>query len=63
VKAIVRLREGETVDAAALQVWVAEALAHFKVPSIVAFSTDPLPRNATGKLLKAQLRAESVANA
>jgi long-chain acyl-CoA synthetase len=63
VKAIVRLREGETVDATALQAWVAGALAHFKVPSIVIFTTEPLPRNATGKLLKAQLRDESVATA
>ena len=63
VKAIVRLRDGETVDAAALQAWVAAALAHFKVPSIVAFTIEPLPRTATGKLLKAQLRAEPVATA
>ena len=55
-----RVHDGEAVDAAALHASVAEALAHFKVPSTIGFTAEPLPRNATGKLLKAQLRTESV---
>jgi long-chain acyl-CoA synthetase len=61
VKAILRLREGAEVDAATLQAWVADALAHFKVPTIVVFTTEPLPRNATGKILKSQLRDAAAA--
>jgi long-chain acyl-CoA synthetase len=59
VKAIVRLRQGESLAAKELQDWVAEALAHFKVPSVVAFTDEDLPRNATGKVLKNQLRDEA----
>jgi long-chain acyl-CoA synthetase len=41
---------------------VAARLARFKVPSIVELLTDTeLPRNATGKLLKRDLRAELAA--
>ncbi|HEX9684015.1 MAG TPA: class I adenylate-forming enzyme family protein [Acidimicrobiales bacterium] len=38
--------------------WVAQTLAPFKVPSVVDVRTEPLPRNATGKLLKRHLRRE-----
>ena len=38
--------------------WVAEALAAFKVPTYVEITTDKLPRNASGKLLKNVLRGE-----
>jgi acyl-CoA synthetase (AMP-forming)/AMP-acid ligase II len=31
-------------------------LSDYKVPETVAVSTDPLPRNANGKVLKKQLR-------
>jgi len=41
-----------------LQAWVAEALANFKVPRYVEFTTGKLPRNASGKLLKNVLRGE-----
>jgi long-chain acyl-CoA synthetase len=34
-------------------------LADFKVPQYVAVRTEPLPRNLSGKVLKAQLRAET----
>jgi long-chain acyl-CoA synthetase len=37
---------------------VAETLANFKVPAYVDFSTEKLPRNASGKLLKNLLRGE-----
>jgi len=32
-------------------------LANFKIPSLVAFSEDRLPRNPSGKILKRELRS------
>ncbi len=57
VAAVVRLRAGATVTAGALREHVGGRLAAFKVPARVLFTDDPLPRNATGKLLKPRLRA------
>jgi long-chain acyl-CoA synthetase len=45
-----------TVDAAALQAFVRERLAAFKVPVEVVVSETALPRNAGGKLVKSDLR-------
>lgn len=58
VRAVVRCEPGQSVDAGELQAWVAETLANFKVPAYVDFVTEPLPRNASGKLLKNVLRGE-----
>ncbi len=40
----------------ALQAWCAERLSDYKVPETIDLTTDPLPRNANGKVLKRQLR-------
>ncbi len=56
VAAAVMLRAGETATAEDLQAHVAEHLAAFKVPTKVALWTEPLPRNASGKILKRELR-------
>jgi len=56
VKAIVRSVPGAALDEAAVKRHVAAHLARFKVPEIVAFTDEPLPRNAAGKLLKNLLR-------
>ena len=56
VKAVVQLRLDATVDVSTLQAWVAETLADFKVPSRIDIHDGPLPRNASGKLLKNLLR-------
>ena len=56
VKAIIRVAPASTVGDAELAAFVAEALAAFKVPSHWERSITPLPRNATGKLLKNLLR-------
>ena len=53
-------KEGETIDVAALQAHVGERLAAFKVPSIVELRPESLPRNASGKILKRQIRDEIV---
>jgi long-chain acyl-CoA synthetase len=61
VTAVVQLRPGADADVAELQRFVAERLARFKVPSRVFLRAEPLPRTATGKVLKRELRAALVA--
>ena len=56
VCAVVVARPGTTVDADALVAAVRAELAGFKVPRHVVV-TDALPKNATGKIVKAELRA------
>jgi long-chain acyl-CoA synthetase len=61
VAASVYLKPGAELAADALQAHVRERLAGFKVPSIVEFASAPLPRNASGKILKRQIRDELAA--
>ncbi|MFJ9620722.1 class I adenylate-forming enzyme family protein [Streptomyces sp. NPDC101181] len=56
VAAVVRMRAGAAVTADALREHVGRSLAGFKVPAHVLLTDEPLPRNATGKLLKQELR-------
>ena len=62
VGAVVRVREGSTLSADDVRAHVGERLAAFKVPSQVWISGDELPRNATGKVLKRQLRESLTAD-
>jgi acyl-CoA synthetase (AMP-forming)/AMP-acid ligase II len=55
VQAFVRMRGGG-VTAEALRTFCAERMADYKVPEVIDLVTDPLPRNANGKLQKALLR-------
>ena len=55
VKAVVVLEPGARLDPEALRDWVAETLAYFKVPSLWEERRDPLPRNATSKVVKSLL--------
>jgi long-chain acyl-CoA synthetase len=58
VAAVVRLRPGaEGTTAESLRAWLSDRLAAFKVPSTFDLTSEPLPRNATGKVLKRDLRA------
>jgi O-succinylbenzoic acid--CoA ligase len=57
VVATVVLRAGEDLGAEDLQAWCAERLASFKVPKQIAFA-NVLPRTASGKLLRRELRAD-----
>ncbi len=54
---IVAVREGSDLTPDALMSWTRERIAHFKAPREIAF-VDALPRNATGKVLKRELRRE-----
>jgi long-chain acyl-CoA synthetase len=56
VAAVVQLEPGADLSAPELQDHVAARLARVKVPEHVVIRTDPLPRTATGKVLKRQLR-------
>jgi len=49
--------------AAAIRDFCAERMADYKVPEIVEFVTEPLPRNANGKVQKAALRERARAGA
>jgi o-succinylbenzoate---CoA ligase len=55
VVAIVRARPGRTVDGESLREHCARALAPYKVPKQVTLRIDPLPRTASGKLLRREL--------
>jgi fatty-acyl-CoA synthase len=56
-KAYVGLRPGMQATAEELTAWCRERLAHFKCPKLVEFG--PLPRTATGKIRKNELRARA----
>lgn len=59
VKAIVVPRAGLALDPAELSSFVAEKLAYYKVPTRWEVRREPLPRNATGKVLKNVLAGEA----
>ena len=52
----VMVKNGSTLDVAELQSFVGERLANFKVPTRITVVTEQLPRNASGKILKRELR-------
>lgn len=56
VGAVVQLKPGQSATEAELRAHVASQLAGFKVPVEIQFLIDPLPRNANGKIMKADLR-------
>jgi long-chain acyl-CoA synthetase len=56
VAAAVFLKAGETLDADALREEMAKHIAKHKLPRFVWFVDEPLPRNASGKFLRRELR-------
>ncbi len=52
----VMVKPGESLTVEELQAFVGERLAAFKVPSVVTIVDEQLPRNASGKILKRELR-------
>ncbi len=59
VKAIVVPRRGATLDPQELARFVGEKLAAYKVPAHWELRSEPLPRNAAGKILKTVLLGEA----
>ena len=57
--AVLVLKPGQSLDKATVVGWCSERLARFKVPADIAI-IDALPRNATGKVLKRELRTRFV---
>lgn len=55
IRAIVVVDEGTELDADELRAWCREAMAGYKVPTQWVIRTEPLPRNASGKVLKREL--------
>jgi long-chain acyl-CoA synthetase len=55
VHAVIVTRDRE-LGAEALREWCAERLSDYKVPETIDLTTEPLPRNANGKVMKRQLR-------
>jgi long-chain acyl-CoA synthetase len=53
--AFVALNDGQTLDTAALHAFLKEHLADYKLPRLI-LQVPALPRNATGKVLKTELR-------
>ena len=61
VKAIVVPAVGAEFDTGALARWMSETLAPYKVPTLWEVRTEPLPRNASGKVLKTVLVGDAEA--
>ena len=57
----VMVKQGAELDADELRAFVGERLARFKVPKVVTIVEESLPRNASGKILKRELRDSVVA--
>ena len=55
--AVLALKPGATIDRATVVEHCASRLAKFKIPSDITI-VDALPRNATGKVLKRELRTQ-----
>jgi long-chain acyl-CoA synthetase len=58
VAAAVVLHPGASMTQEELQGYLADKLAKYKVPAKVWFLDEPLPRNASGKFLKRELRKQ-----
>ncbi|MDE2282403.1 MAG: hypothetical protein KGJ92_06505, partial [Actinomycetales bacterium] len=57
VACVVRIKVGMTLNEDELRHHLSSKLAAFKIPTRVAFTTEPLPRNPAGKLLKREMPA------
>jgi long-chain acyl-CoA synthetase len=63
VAAAVKVREGMSLTTDELRAFLATRLAAYMIPSRVAFTSDPLPRNPAGKYLKREMPALYFSNA
>ena len=60
VAACIVLQPGKTVGEDELRTFLKQTLASYKIPSRLWFRSEPIPRNASGKFLKRELRKELV---
>lgn len=60
VAAVLVLRPGSSLTEEELRSHLSTTLARHKIPSKVWFRNEPIPRNATGKFLKRELRKELI---
>ena len=60
VAAVVVLNPGSALDEDTLRQFLAERIAKHKIPARIWFRDEQLPRNASGKFLKRELRAQLV---
>ena len=60
VAVVLVLRPGTTLGEDELRTFLAPNLAKHKIPSKIWFRDEPIPRNATGKFLKRELRKELI---
>ena len=58
VAAAIVLRPGASMTTDQLRAFLAERIAKYKAPATVWFRDEQLPRNASGKFLKRELRKE-----
>jgi long-chain acyl-CoA synthetase len=56
------VKPGAQLEVGELQQFLGERLAKFEVPTMVSVVTDQLPRNASGKILKRDLRDSVIAS-
>ncbi|MEZ4215274.1 MAG: class I adenylate-forming enzyme family protein [Myxococcota bacterium] len=61
VAASILLKAGASLGAVELREFLGRHIAPFKIPTVIDFRSEPLPRGATGKILKRQLRDEQTA--
>lgn len=60
VGAVIVPAAGSQLDVGAVIAHARERIADFKVPQYIAIRAEPLPRNPGGKVLKAQVRDETL---
>lgn len=60
VHAVVVVRS--EIDSPTLRAWCAERMSDYKVPETIDIGTEPLPRNANGKVMKKNLRDSLIAS-
>ena len=56
VACVIHPKAGADIDGDGLRDHLSKHLANFKIPTRIAFSDSPLPRNPSGKILKRELR-------
>ncbi len=60
VAAVLVLRDGMTLTEDELKSFLKERIATYKIPSKIWFRSEPIPKNATGKFLKREVRKELI---